>query len=793
MTNYDAIPDELKSYDNWVVWRFEWPLGPNSKPTKVLYDPRTGNKASHADPRTWCSFAQCRSAVEANIGYDGVGFVFSENDPYCGVDLDEVDAEATEDFERQKAVYEYLNSYSEISPSGKGLHVIVKASVPHGRKRSSIEVYSSLRFFTMTGHVYRNAPIADRQNEIQSIWAEMGSQAQPSHYAGDLLQRSSDEEIFDKAANAANGELFLRLWNGDWSGYPPNNAGTASSEADFALVDIIAFYTKNRMQIQRMFLASALGKRDKYKRLNLLGYMIDKSFDRMLPEVDLSGAIDKVNEALRGRGAQQGPAPASPVVSSNFDHAAPVLTPSQTQSYTYDGFDLTTWKRETPPGLLGEIAQFVFQAAPRPVYEIALAASIGLMAGIAGRAFNVSGTGLNLYVMLLAATGTGKEAIQMGIDRLIDTVARRAPTARDFIGPGRISSGQALLKHLGDRPTPSFVSITGEIGLRLQQMSGPYANDAEKTLRAVLLDLFNKSGAGQSIKPTIYSDKKNNTDEVYSPAFSMLGESVPSEFYKAFDESAIAGGLLPRFIMIEYQGERVRSNYQAADAKPSDFLVNKMDELIMSIHNRMQHGDVVTVQCDNQAFDMLRTLDRYADDRINHSNADVLKQLWNRLHIKVYKLAALLAVGVNFYQPLITAKMVDWATSLVLSDIVNLTHKFERGEVGSNNEITEQELSLKKAFRDFFEREAYQLSSYSVRPDQHAAKVVSKTYLTMKARNAACFRNDRKGATVALDIAIKDLTARGVIQEMPRQQVEQQFNGFRGMSFIVNDVGWVFN
>jgi hypothetical protein len=111
-----------------------------------------------------------------------------------------------------------------------------------------------------------------------------------------------------------------------------------------------------------------------------------------------------------------------------------------------------------PPGLLGEIARFIHDAAPRPVPEIALAASIGLMAGICGRAYNISNTGLNQYVLLLAPTGTGKEAMASGISRLMSAVVTKESTkaAMDFIGPGDIASGQALLKYLRFCPKSSW-------------------------------------------------------------------------------------------------------------------------------------------------------------------------------------------------------------------------------------------------------------------------------------------------------------------------------------------------
>src|SRR5215203_1732216 len=82
--NPDGIPDELKRRQQWVNWRLEERDG---KTTKVPYNPRAGRKASSIDPATWSAFAAVVSAAKSGA-YTGIGFVFSSDDPYTGVDLD---------------------------------------------------------------------------------------------------------------------------------------------------------------------------------------------------------------------------------------------------------------------------------------------------------------------------------------------------------------------------------------------------------------------------------------------------------------------------------------------------------------------------------------------------------------------------------------------------------------------------------------------------------------------------------------------------------------------------------
>lgn len=145
----EGIPLALKTRPQWVGWKYAWD---GKKWTKHPYNPRTGRKASSTDLMTWTPFADVLATYKAG-GYDGAGFVFCSGDPYCGVDLDKcVDSETGEIEPWAAEIVETLDSYTEFSPSGTGLHIIVKGEIPSNSKKGRIEMYSTKRFFTMTGH-----------------------------------------------------------------------------------------------------------------------------------------------------------------------------------------------------------------------------------------------------------------------------------------------------------------------------------------------------------------------------------------------------------------------------------------------------------------------------------------------------------------------------------------------------------------------------------------------------------------------------------------------------------------
>ncbi len=156
--HFDCIPLELRTYRSWCVWRWEH-VKNQARQTKPPYSPLTNRHASSNDPNTWCDYKTCVDAVRAQVGWHGIGFVLSEQDPYCFIDFDipkDRDGnrlDRPDIFARQLEWMRRLASYTEISPGG-GIHVIVKGSVPQGRKRDFIEVYSTGRFITMTGNVW---------------------------------------------------------------------------------------------------------------------------------------------------------------------------------------------------------------------------------------------------------------------------------------------------------------------------------------------------------------------------------------------------------------------------------------------------------------------------------------------------------------------------------------------------------------------------------------------------------------------------------------------------------------
>jgi len=135
----ENIPEELRQRPQWVVHK-----------EKVPYIAGGVGRASSTDSLTWRTFEEAVQALRTGR-YDGIGFVFSSGDPFAGVDLDKCrDPETGELEEWAEKIVVAFGGYAEASPSGTGVHIIVRGKAPN-KKRGRIEAYSSERFFTVTG------------------------------------------------------------------------------------------------------------------------------------------------------------------------------------------------------------------------------------------------------------------------------------------------------------------------------------------------------------------------------------------------------------------------------------------------------------------------------------------------------------------------------------------------------------------------------------------------------------------------------------------------------------------
>jgi putative DNA primase/helicase len=277
-----AIPLELRQLRQWVTWRWE---RRKNKRTKVPINPNDGSFGNVSNASTWGTFDK---AIERCKGHDvaGLGFVFTDGDPYVGVDLDScVDLRSGAIEPWADTIIKRFVTYSERSPSGTGVKLFCRGQLPTkktGTRRpfetGAVEMYQRGRFFTVTGQSWNDAQpiINDCQPQIDELWAKLRSEYERARAHRDHNGRhlpADDDAILRKALNSNSGAKFSNLWSGNINGFHSH------SEADLSLCSQLAFWCgPDANRIDGLFRRSGL-MRDKWEREDYRTDTIQKAID----------------------------------------------------------------------------------------------------------------------------------------------------------------------------------------------------------------------------------------------------------------------------------------------------------------------------------------------------------------------------------------------------------------------------------------------------------------------------------------------------------------------------------
>jgi hypothetical protein len=223
-------------------------------------------KADKTNPENWATHPEALDALGRG-DVDAIGFVFTEEDPFFVVDLDRViDPDTGEYRPGASEVIHAMDTYTELSCSGRGVHIIGVGTKPEYARCKTlalgfeIEVYDRARFVVLTGSQIGDKPIRECQGELENLCARLWPKAKPeSSKAGPKPPNTGpvdleDSVLLERARTSRSGPKFHKLYDqGDTSGYGSH------SDADYALLNMLIFWTAgDRERIIELFEASAL-------------------------------------------------------------------------------------------------------------------------------------------------------------------------------------------------------------------------------------------------------------------------------------------------------------------------------------------------------------------------------------------------------------------------------------------------------------------------------------------------------------------------------------------------------
>lgn len=792
---WSRLPAELRGLRQWVL---AYVSGPDKTPLSVnaqgeLY------KASSTDPAQWLTFD---AAVHyASVHGLHIGFVLSKDDPFTCIDFDVCDIESQkrkgqpidetkwtkqEQFEWFWEVAQRFDSYTEVSVWGKGLHIWVRGHLPgtgKGIHAGSVELYCQERYIICTGNVVIDREIRERQEWLADMAMRMsvdsqGNAKDSTFQLVELAPVLEDDAVLRMAWEAENKFNFQELWHGRWQqfGHP------SQSEADMALMSMLTFYSKSNEQCRRLFRRSALGVREKaVKNDRYLNFTLSairareareakadaagieqfaKTFAQLQQQRQRDEGIAGHTLHVPGQATGQ-PQPSSVAVSLSL--AAPV--PAAVARAADDGLP---W----PPGLAGAIAQFIYQSAPRPVKEVAIVGALGLLAGICGKTWFIPGSGLNLYVILVARSAVGKEAMHSGISALVQAASMRAPSVHGFVNFTDFASGPALIKACAMQS--SFVQVAGEWGHKLKRLAQDGGNDtAAASLRMVMTNLYQKSGPQSIVGGINYSQQEGNIASITGVAFSMIGETTPKTFYTALTETMMEDGFLSRFTIVEYEGDRPPLN-TCPQAVPSKALADAIGNLV----NTAQAPNRIPVNIQQDASQLIHDFELECDREINSTKDESWRQMWNRASLKVMRVSALLAVADNDTHPCVESHHVVWALDLIRRDIAIMKSRLESGEIGSDDQARERRALA--VIKDYFQREVP--DGYGVPDAMRINGIIPHKVVQIRCQKSPAFTMHRAGSTEAVKQTLRSLVESGYLMEVQKDKMTEGYS-FHGKCY----------
>lgn len=791
-----AIPMEMRQYNQWCLSDYNKGNNPKYFKEGQLIDLSVHDKAN------FMTYAKATAlATRLGINY---GFILTADDPFVCIDLDYVDEEkqklrgkaidrskwtTSEQSSRYWAMIRNLHSYTEQSCSLKGFHIWLKGQAGKGYRRDGVEIYSQERYIACTGRAINGQAILENQQFLDNIISQM----QPSYEKGaweDSEELLTDIEIHEMALKAENHVKYELLSNGDFQNelfttHDKNTGGRrliypSQSEADFALMSMFTFYSKNNEQCKRLFRHSALGQRAKSaKDDRYLDDTLQKLRNRDISETErLRLEIEQSKELIKKLNEKAAPLkeflhqpntvvpPSKPTTAAIFSE---IYAPDRSASD--NGLD---W----PPGFTGILAKFIYDTAPRPVKEIAISAALAFLAGICGKGWNITQSGLNLYIILIARSGVGKEAIHSGISKLVVALRTRAPYIENLIEQSEFASGQALVKHLLKQPC--FLNISGEWGRKLRVFAkDDVKNSSGDSLRTKMTELYQKSGEGNIVGGMQYSKKDESLHSISSVAFSFLGETTPDTFFESLSSSMMSDGFLSRFTHIEYEGDRVPLNPNMLRQPEASIIENLVNMINMAETSNTQ-DIVVNVQRTASVANKVNKLEIHCNDVINSTKDESRRQLYNRASLKASKIAALLAVADNYHEPVIQDHHFDWAMHIVNRDIDISERHLRDGDIGLSDGSRQNKLN--KVIRDFFTGTSFTDTEAHRRMKQEG--FITRSYMQQRISASPAFEKYIGGSNRALDMTLKSMIDNGQLVEGDHGYLIREFK-FNGKAYRI--------
>lgn len=318
----------------------------------------------------------------------------------------------------------------------------------------------------------------------------------------------------------------------------------------------------------------------------------------------------------------------------------------------------------TPPGLIGDLVEWIVATDDAPHPQLALGAAIAFLGSLTGRrwAHPSKGARTNFYVVGVAPTGFGKAHAPLAIKELA-----RAAGVDGFLGPGRFKSESAIRKALETKPTQC--SLMDELGGVMRNILSKKASSHEAGIRDILLELFSSAN-------TTYTGAEGASEKavpILNPNLTVYGTSTPGDLWGNFTSGSAADGFLPRWLVFDVGDKRATVIDATQDVfSPPDALRKALHKLLDTRPGGNLNGTIankpITATWGEGAQDSFRALRAEMEGKIDAARRKGRvseETILSRFVEHVVKLSLLYAVSIDPVAPVISAAALDWAREVV--------------------------------------------------------------------------------------------------------------------------------
>jgi hypothetical protein len=576
------IPPELLNLPQWLAWYYD------SEGTKVPV-------GKSNDPKTWRMHSELKGTMRA--------FVIEAGDPYTGVDLDDCvtddgfTPEAAEVLERFRGI-----AYAEISPSGTGIKLLTRASKPEGSACSFdkwLECYDHARFWTVTGNVIEGfEEIGDGQEGVDWLCRKYLTPEKPK-------------------------PKFVA---------PPKTVSHPLAERARAYVDAADRPSEGGRNNTAFRLAGHLAAivgeyGDRLSEDEIVDYL--RSWNCKLSDPLPDCEIEKVARSAMNNGTPRDDKPATAyeqvdILDINWDELN--ATVDSEEDIDDEQFCL---KLVPSSGLMRMVFEFYGQQAYRRSVVMGLAVSVALCQTIFGRKVR-SHTDLrtNDYNLILATTGSGKEACEATITKILDAAD---PGCRHMIPPD-VQSGNGLMRAVSS--SPCAIWVCDEFGKILQAVLDKKGNQHIKNIGHHLLKLYGKSNG--TYGGAAHSDGIRN--RIVQPHLCVLGLSTGSTVFESIATEQVADGLIGRIAFWPVQ-DRPDPRDDMTISEPGEKLVETVRDWIdfePGENNLIPTPE--TVNMSSEALKRWQVHSKQINERMK-SESEMRAAVWSRVAARTMKLS----------------------------------------------------------------------------------------------------------------------------------------------------------